>query len=64
MTYRWRSIERAIVDFCRRRGEHIADIAGRPHLAAEFFDAADGQLLERQIVVDVEALARAIDDSI
>ena len=63
MTYRWRTIERTIVDHLHRRGGRVTDICGRPHLAAEFFDDADGRLLERQIVVDIEALARAIEDS-
>jgi hypothetical protein len=60
---KWRRIETAIVDHIRRRGGHIIDIAGRPHLGVSFFDDADGRVIEQQICLDIEALAQAIEDN-
>jgi hypothetical protein len=60
---KWRRLEATIVDHIRRRGGHIIDVCGRPHIAASFFDDADGRVLEQQLVVDVEALAQAIEDN-
>jgi hypothetical protein len=65
MSDRWRDLERTITDFVHRRcgGAHIVDVCGRPHIAAVFFDDGDGRVLEQQLVVDIEALARAIEDN-
>jgi hypothetical protein len=60
---KWRRIEATIVDHLRRRGAHIIDIAGRPHLGVDFFDDGDGRLLEQRVALDIESLARAIENA-
>ena len=59
----WRKIEQAIVDHIRRRGGRVVNVCGRPFIGAEFFDDGDGRLLEQRLLVDVEALSRAIADN-
>jgi hypothetical protein len=58
----WRKIEQTITDHLRRRGGQIIDIAGRPHLGVSFYDD-DGRQLGQRCVLDIEALARAIEDN-
>jgi hypothetical protein len=60
---KWRRIENTIVDHLRRRGGEIINVCGRPHLGVSFCDDADGRELERRVVLDIESLARAIEDN-
>lgn len=62
---RWRAIEKTIVDHIHRRERgRIIDIAGQPHVGVSFYDENDGREIERKAVIDIEALAKAIEDSI
>lgn len=50
----WRAAESALIDSLRQMGAEFRDESGKTFVVASFHDEDTGELLQRQLLIDLE----------